>query len=116
MRVPVDVASVVVFAATDDVAGSMSGAGGGRVTLLGKPMRGVERVFTPFILSADVHYQGSGRCALILRAAINASSAFTTTWPVVPCSLKPTANCISAAHCRSYPLARRSSISFATPS
>ena len=109
-----DVASVVVFAATDDVAGSMMRVEAGS-TLLGKPMRGVARV-TPFILSADVRYQGSGRCALILRAAINASSAFTTTWPVVPCSLKPTANCISAAHCRSYPLARRSSISFATPS
>ena len=47
-----DVASVVVFAATDDVAGSMRTV---RVeagsTLLGKPMRGVARV-TPFILSA----------------------------------------------------------------
>ena len=58
MRVPVDVASVVVFAATDDVAGSMRTVRvEARSTLLGKPMRGVARV-TPFILSADVRYQG----------------------------------------------------------
>jgi hypothetical protein len=58
MREPVDVASVVVFAATDDVAGSMNTV---RVeagsTLLAKPMRGATRV-PPFILSAVVHYQG----------------------------------------------------------
>jgi hypothetical protein len=37
----------------------------------------------------------AGRCALTLRAAINASSASTMSWPVSPCSLKPTANCTS---------------------
>jgi len=42
----------------------------------------------PLILSADVHDQGFRSLRL---------SASTTAWPVVPCSLKPTANCISAA-------------------
>src|SRR5215471_16807950 len=39
----------------------------------------------------------SGRCILTLRAAINASSASTMTWPVLSCSLKPTANCNCAS-------------------
>jgi hypothetical protein len=57
--------------------------------------------------------KASDRCALILRAAIKASSASTTAWPVVPCSLKPTANYTALLHYRNHPLAKDEHASFA---
>src|SRR5208282_2967784 len=44
----------------------------------------------------------SGRSILTLSAAINASSASTTTWPDLPCTLKPTANCTYALPLRHF--------------